>query len=118
MSSPAPYSATKTHRLLSAAASTNGTSIKTSNGTVTHITGRMIRASAAYLKLYDKASAPTVGTDTPRKTLYLAASASFDFLVDDYFGAGIAYAITTAAADADTGALTAGDVVCLNIDYR
>jgi hypothetical protein len=34
-----------------------------------------------------------------------------------YFSTGIAYALTTAAADADTGALTAGDVIAMNIAY-
>lgn len=117
MSNPGPIAALKTARLLSAAATTNATSVKTSNGTVRRIMGFNAAASARYLKLYDKISAPTVGTDTPRKTIYLAATTSFNFEQHDYFGQGIAYAITTAAADADTGAVTAADIVCLNIDY-
>src|SRR5688572_4076641 len=110
-------SALKTARLLSAAASTNATSVKAAAGTVRQIQGRNVSASSRYLKLYDKTSAPTVGTDTPRKTIHLPASADFVFDTDMYFGAGIAYAMTTAAADNDTGALTAGDVICFNVDY-
>jgi hypothetical protein len=34
-----------------------------------------------------------------------------------YFSTGIAYGLTGAAADSDTTALTAGDVVGVNIDY-
>lgn len=117
MPSPSPLSALKTARLVSAAASTNATSVKAGNGSVKRITGYNAAASARYLKLYDKVSAPTVGTDTPRATFYLPAATAFSLDRDDYFGQGIAYAITGAAADNDTTALTAGDVVCLNIDY-
>jgi hypothetical protein len=110
-------SAIKTTRLLSAAATTNATSVKATNGTLRRIIGYNAASGARYLKLYDKASAPTVGTDTPRKTHYLPAATGFAFDLDDYFGQGIAFALTAAAADSDTAALTAGDIVCLNIDY-
>lgn len=110
-----------TSRLLSAAASTNATSVKASAGNLHRIRGENTNAARRYLKLYNKASAPTVGTDTPVLTYVLAASAQFDIDVSGagghYFSAGIAYALTTAAADADTGALTAGDVACMNITY-
>lgn len=110
--------ATDTHRLLSAAATTNATSVKASAGTLLRVTGHNAKASALFLKLYNKASAPTVGTDTPKKTLRLAPSADFNFELNDGYDIGIAYAITGAAADADATALLAGDVVCLNVDYR
>lgn len=110
-------SATKTARLLSAVATTNATSVKAGNGTVTRITGYNAAASPRYLKLYDKASAPTVGTDTPRKTIYLPAATGFVFDMNDYFGQGVAFAITGAAADNDTTAVAAGDILCLNVDY-
>lgn len=107
-----------TARLLSAAATTNGTSVKASAGDLYKIMGTSARVSACYLKLYNKASAPTVGTDTPVLTLIIPASSAFDFNFSSlYFSTGIAYAITTAAADADTGALTAGDVVGMNLVY-
>lgn len=108
-----------TSRLLSAAGSTNATSVKAAAGKVYKITLNVIRASDCFLKLYNKASAPTVGTDTPVLTLLLPLSTKNVQIPLDgqYFSTGIAYAITTAAADADTGALTAGDVTCLNITY-
>lgn len=112
-----PQSANKTARLLSAAATTNATSAKAAAGTLRRITGYNASAAARYLKLYDKASVPTVGTDTPRKTFYLPASSAFALDCDDYFGQGIAFAITGAAADADTTAVTVGDILCLNVDY-
>ena len=106
-----------TARLLSAAASTNGTSVKAAPGAVFSVLGYCAAASAVYLKLYDKASAPTVGTDTPVETIRLSPATSFDLSVNRNFATGIAYAITGAAADADTTALSAGDVLCLNIRY-
>jgi hypothetical protein len=113
-----------TARLLSAAASTNATSVKASAGNLHKIVGTQVNAAARYLKLYNKASAPTVGSDTPVWTFYLPPTAvggglfTLDFGTQPlYFSTGIAYALTTAAADADTGALTAGDVIAMNIAY-
>ena len=117
MPSQSPLSAVKTHRLLSAAASDNATNVSAKNCTVRRITGFNNKAAAAFLKLYDKATAPAAA-DTPRKTYRLAASANFDFDCDDYYGAGFGYRITGAAADNDATALVAGDIVALNIDYR
>jgi hypothetical protein len=115
---------TTTHRLLSAAASTNATSVKVSAGNVHKVYGVSGNAAARYLKFYNKATAPTVGTDTPIFTFYIPPNTvnggqfSFDFGAQPhYFSTGIAYAMTTAAADADTGALTAGDVIAFNISY-
>jgi hypothetical protein len=113
-----------TARLLSAAASTNGTNVKASAGNVTKITGTNTNAAKRYLKLYNKATTPTVGTDTPVQTFELPPNTvnGGQFSIDIpnggyYFGTGIGYGLTTAAADNDTGALTAGDVTCLNIIY-
>ena len=109
-----------TSRLLSAAATTNATSVKTSAGDLFVITGRNNKATPVYLKLYNKASAPTVGTDVPVQTHYIPATSNFtvEFANPLYFSTGIAYAITGAAADADTTALVAADVVCMNVSYQ
>lgn len=111
-------SATHTARLLSAAASTNATLVKGAPGAVMRVSGYNNKASAVFLKLYDKATAPVVGTDVPRKTIRLAASSAFDFSMNDSFNNGIGFGISTAAADNDTGVLVAGDIVALNVDYR
>lgn len=110
-------SATHTHRLLSAAATVNPAVVKASRGTLRRIQGTNAKAAVVYFKLYDKATTPAE-TDTPRKTISLPASAAFNLEFDDYFGAGIAYRMTAAAADNDTTALSAGDVLALNVDYR
>lgn len=108
-----------TTRLLSAAASTNATSAKASAGRLYAIQGYNAATTVRYLKLYNKASAPTVGTDTPVKTLALPPGVgfAFDWPVGYSFATGIAFALTTGSPDADTGALTAADVLGLNLDY-
>lgn len=106
-------------RIMSAGASTNATLAKGAAGVVYRISGLNAAASVRYIKVYNKATAPTVGTDTPILTLACAASApfSFDLQPGVYFATGIAYALTTGAADADTGALTAADILGLNVVY-
>lgn len=111
--------ATTTSRIVSAAASTNGTSAKAGAGTLYAVKGYNAAATARFLKFYNKASAPTVGTDTPVLTIYLPPATAFalDWPNGRLFSTGIAYAMTTGVADADTGALTAGDILALNIEF-
>ena len=111
---------TNVTRIVSAAASTNATSAKASAGTLYRVTGYNANAAARYFKLYNKASGPTVGTDTPVWTEYLPAQSRFEIALPSglYFGTGIAFSLTTGVADADTGALTAADVLALNVAYR
>jgi hypothetical protein len=102
------------------AATTNATSVKGSAGQVYNIQCFNTNASARYLKLYNKASAPTVGTDTPVKTLLIPPSSS-GFVAEWSnglaFGTGIAFALTTGIADSDTAAVAANEIV-VNIDYK
>lgn len=117
MTQQSPLSATKTHRLLSAAASDNPTTVAARESTVRRIAGFNNKAAAVFLKLYDKATAPSAA-DTPRKTYRLPATANFDIECDDYYSQGISYRLTAASADADNTALVAGDIQNMNIDYR
>lgn len=107
-----------TSRLISSAASTNATSAKASAGNIHMLTGRNTALSVIYLKTYNKASAPTVGTDTPRHTFAIPPG---NFVIEwpkgCYFATGIAYAYTTGSADNDTGAIAAGDILGHNLDY-
>jgi hypothetical protein len=109
---------TSTARLLSAAATVNNTLVKGSPAVLYRIRGYNAKASAVFLKLYDKATAPVAGTDTPRATFRLAPTADFDLDLAMRFQAGLGYAITGLAADNDTTVLVAADVVALNINYR
>lgn len=105
-------------RIISAAASTNATVAKASPGRLYGVKGHNASQSARWLKLYNKATSPVVGTDTPVETLYLPARATFALdWTGFYFTSGISYALTTGGADNDTGALASGDVLGLNIEF-
>ena len=83
------------------------------------MSGYNANVAVRYLKFYNKATAPTVGTDTPVLTIALAPSAAFNitFPMGRYFATGIGYGLSTGSADNDTGALTAADIVGLNVNY-
>lgn len=101
------------------AASTNATSVKSSPGKVTGWAFSNQNAAVRYLKLYNKASAPTVGTDIPVLTIAMPAGATGHVGFDSgpAFSAGIGLALTTGVADADTGAVAALDIV-VNLLYQ
>lgn len=109
-----------TARLASAAASTNGTLVKGSAGRVYSAQGYNAAAYPVYLVLYDAVTNPPVpGTTTIRKKIPIPAGSAFalDWPVGLTFTTGIGYALTKLAADADTTAVAAADVLQLNIDY-
>jgi hypothetical protein len=97
---------------IKAAASTNSTNLKASAGVVLGYCFYNNTASAKYFKFYDKASAPTVGTDTPAFTVIIPASggANIEFATGIPFANGIGYGITGAVTDADTTNTAADDV--------
>lgn len=70
-------------------------------------------ATACYVKLYDSSSAPTVGSGTPKKRIYVPAGATRDlvFPVGVAFALGIGLTIVTDVADAGTTAVAANDVI-------
>jgi hypothetical protein len=97
---------------VNSAATTNATSLKASAGNIYEIRLFNVAAYDVFVKFYDKASAPTVGTDTPTWTIPLKAGTGFSdsYGNGDSFANGIAYAITKLQADSDTTAVAAGDV--------
>lgn len=108
------------HKLISAA-TTNATSVKASQSALYGVQAFNTNAAARYLKLYNKASAPTVGTDTPVKVLTIPGNTAGAGLVIHFangldFPTGLAYALTTGAADSDTGAVAANELV-IGLDY-
>lgn len=97
---------------LLAAATTNATSVKATAGNVHGISITNYSAAPKFVKLYDKATAPTVGTDTPTDTFEIAANSSrfLEFgTLGLRFATGIALAITGAQPIADATALAVGD---------
>lgn len=105
---------------LTSAATTNATNVKASSGRVQGVILSNINAAARYFKLYNKASAPTVGTDIPVLTVPVPANGVVTIPLNDFgwqFTTGISYAITAAAADSDTTVITAGDFK-VNVLYQ
>lgn len=106
-------------RIPSIAGSVNATSAKTTGGMLYAVNGYNAAATVRYLKLYNKATAPTVGTDVPELTFALPATSVFRYEIPNgyLFTVGIGYGITTAAADNSTAAPAAADIVGLNVVY-
>lgn len=108
------------HRRVSSTGDTNVATIKASAGRIARIWGRNNVASLRHLKLYNKASNPTVGTDVPYASITLPPNAEFNFDLNDFglnFSTGIAYAMTSGVADTDSTAIGAADILGLHIVY-
>jgi hypothetical protein len=110
-----------TQHFVVAAATNNSTSLKGSAGTVYAIQTGSIAASAPYyLKLYDKATAPTCGTDTPVGVFLVPPTNSgnnVSVVVGKAFTLGIGYCVVTGIANNDNTAVPAATVL-VNIDYK
>lgn len=100
-------------------ATTNATLVKNAAGTLYAIVATNIAATACFLKLYNKATAPTVGTDVPVMTIPVPAGQSISLDLGALglrFTTGIGIGITTGADDNDTAAIAAGNVK-LSLSY-
>lgn len=105
---PAP-----TARRVRSAASNNLTSVKASAGCIHAIQVGSPSTGLKYLKIYDKASAPVVASDTPILTITVAASSSTPVNLGPTglaCSSGIAFAIVAGEADTDSTNVAAGDV--------
>jgi hypothetical protein len=96
---------------INSAATTNAANLKASAGLLRGIELFNTAAYSIFLKFYDKASAPTVGTDTPVWTIPIPAGGGYSktFPYGVPFATGISYAITKLQADSDTTAIAVGD---------
>jgi hypothetical protein len=97
---------------IKSAASTNGTNVKASAGQVYGWYLYNNTSSAKFFKLYNKATSPTIGTDTPAFTVGIPPNGGCvqEFLNGIPFGTGIGYGITGGITDADTTATATDDV--------
>ncbi len=110
--------AAATPYFVNSAASTNGALILTGSSGLTAFYASNTGAGAAYVKLYNKATAPTVGTDVPEMVIPIPAAVSgvpgtyaLPMGFNSFrFALGLGIAITGAAADNDTTAVAAGQV--------
>jgi len=81
-----------------------------------------VNAAVRYLKIYDKSTAPIVGTDIPVKTIALTGGTTgnlkdLNFNDGIEFSSGIGIALTTGVANTDTAAVAANEIV-VNLDYN
>jgi len=103
---------------VNSAATTNGALILTGTSGLQAFYATNIGAAVAYVKLYNKATAPTVGTDVPEMIIAVPAAvgtvAGAATLPIGYSGfrfpLGLGIAITGLMADTDTTAVAAGQV--------
>jgi hypothetical protein len=101
------------------AATTNATSVKTAAGTLGIIKAYNNGSSPAYLKLYDLATTPTVGTSTVADSHMMPAGGGLCLNLGpagDAYSTGIAFAITANAVDTDATAVAANQVI-VNLSY-
>jgi hypothetical protein len=108
-----------------AANTNNSTNLKASAGTVYGIQLSGLGAAPAYLKLYDKATAPTCGTDTPVAVYMIPANSTAangggnnaNFAVGKAFTLGIGYCVVTGIPATDNTAVAAA-TYAINIDWK
>lgn len=109
--------ATPTPYALNSAATTNLGAIKASAGTLFALAGSNSGAGLAYVKLYNKASAPVLATDVPALVVPIPAGGAMPPVnlgaLGHRFALGIAIAVTGGAADTDATAVAAGQVKVL-----
>jgi hypothetical protein len=106
---------TPTANILNGAATTNGTVVKGSAGTLHSITASNTNAAVRYLKLHNSATV-TVGTTAVALTIPLPPGTVTNLIFGTpgmRFGTGICISTTTGAADNDTGAVAAGEIKVL-----
>ncbi|NCX56201.1 MAG: hypothetical protein EBW87_03270, partial [Burkholderiaceae bacterium] len=111
--SPLPVPAVPDTYFLNSAATTNGTGIYSSTSSLQSLYASNIGASDAFVKLYNKATAPVVGTDVPEMVIRVVAGSNIQItpgLQGYRFPLGLGIAITGLAADTDTTAVAAGQV--------
>lgn len=92
-------------------ASTNASLQKSSAGNLMEISASNPTATAAFLKIYDKATAPTVGTDVPLMTISVPANTTVSLQFGNLgkrFVLGLGLAVTAAIAATDTAVTVAG----------
>ncbi len=98
---------------LNSAATTNTGVVKASAGNLISLVANNHGASAAYVKLYQKATAPVLASDVPVGVYKIEPGATFVLPLSapgQRFNTGIAIAVTRNAADTDATAIGAGEV--------
>jgi len=98
---------------LTSTASTNASSIKTSPGSLYEISVFNPTAAVIYLKLYNKTTTPTVGTDVPLAVIPVPVNGqvTIEYGVGKRFSNGIALATTLGPLSTDVAAIAVGALI-------
>jgi len=117
---PAVTSGFNTYHTLISAASTNATSVKGGQGIIGTLILTNSSATWAYFKLVNKASAPTVGTDTAVINIGVAPNTTLD-CSSSFAGlrmvTGIAYYVSAGSSLTDNTALAVAGTFLVNMTY-
>lgn len=99
------------------AASTNSTLVVGRKALLTTVVAVNTTGTVYYLKLYNKVTAPTCGTDVPKWTLPVPANGSINVpgSVSVLFPLGLGFCLTSGVADNDTGNAATGVVINLGV---
>lgn len=102
-------------------ASTNATSVKATPGALYSVVAVNTSATVYYLKLYDKATAPTCASDTVVQTYPVPPNTAYNPVVIPFtapvgFQAGIGFCLTGGIADNDNTNAATG--VAINLVFR
>lgn len=103
---------TNIHKMLTAA-TTNGANLKTTAARVYGYHYANTTAAWKYVRLYNKASAPTVGTDSPVMVIPLPPNSAVtaEMAYPAAFATGLSIAVTGGSPDLDATVTAVGDVV-------
>lgn len=106
---------TSTYSMAEAADGTNPTFVVGGPRSLVSVDAYNARTAGVSIEFYDKASAPVVGTDTPKWTVYLPGltPANRVYPTGIRFTSGIAFALIPDGAPG----LMAGDIQGLNLGY-
>lgn len=105
------------HTLPSSAATTNATAVVAGVRTIQRAIGRNTGGTSVFLKFYDKATAPTPGTDTPFLNIEIPPATAFDQQIDVSVTLGIGYAMTGTGALNSSTVIAAGAITGFNLIY-
>jgi hypothetical protein len=107
-------------QIINSAPATNATFVKAAAAKVYRIEIYNQSGTGCWLKVYDKASAPTIGTDTPKYRIFAPAGGGAVNLYETgaTFLNGIAYYVSGLLPDNDTTALASSTQISVNISYK
>jgi len=106
---------------VNAAASCMATSLKSSSGMVFDYSISNSNTAGVWLRLFASASAPTCGSGTPLRRVYVPANSTVSLASDLgwVFSGGIGYDVTSGSgADTDSTVIGTASTVLVNIDYK